>query len=75
MEKILYLAHTEADGTLSKAALETLSAALELTGQLAGAELAVGLIGADVQAAADHIAGCGAGAWCCLRVDVGVCVG
>jgi len=60
MEKILFLAHTEADGSLGKAALETLSAALELAGQLDGAQLTVGLMGADVQAAADAIASCGA---------------
>ncbi len=69
MEKILYLAHTEADGSLGKAALETLSAALELAGQLAGGEFAVGLIGADVQAAADRIAGCGAGAFLGVNGD------
>ncbi len=55
MESILVLAHTEADGTLAKPALEALSAALAL-----GGEVTVGLVGAAVQAAADHIAGCGA---------------
>ena len=58
MEKILYLAHTEADGTLGKAALETLGAAVELA--QSDASLTVGLIGEEVQAAADVIATCGA---------------
>ena len=61
MEKILYLAHTEPDGTLPKAALEALCAAADLSGALEGATLAVGLVGGEVQAGADTIAGCGAG--------------
>jgi electron transfer flavoprotein alpha subunit len=55
VEKILLLAHTEADGTLGKAALEALTAALAL-----GGELTVGLVGTATQAAADQIAGAGA---------------
>jgi electron transfer flavoprotein alpha subunit len=55
MEPILLLAHVEADGTLGKPALEALSAALAL-----GGELTVGLVGADAQAAADRIAGAAA---------------
>jgi len=54
-ETILLLAHTEADGSLSRLALETLAAAKSL-----GGALVVGLIGGDVQTAADSIAGCGA---------------
>ena len=60
MEKILFLAHTDANGLLPKVALETLSAALEIQKGLAGSTLAVGLIGENVQAAADQIATCGA---------------
>ena len=56
MEKILFLVHTEADGTLSKTVLETLSAAQALGGE----EWAVGIIGGDTQPAADQLAGCGA---------------
>ncbi|MBC17269.1 MAG: electron transfer flavoprotein subunit alpha [Desulfovibrio sp.] len=56
---VLYIAHTECDGTLSKVALESLSTAKKLADGL-GAELTVGLVGADVAAAADSIAGCGA---------------
>ncbi len=63
MEKVLCLIHTETDGTLGKAALVTLQAALELTAQLADTALAVGLVGEQVQAAADHIASCGAASW------------
>jgi electron transfer flavoprotein alpha subunit len=60
MEKILYIAHTEADYSLSKAALEALSGALELTAKLDGATLTVGLVGEDISSAANAIAGCGA---------------
>lgn len=56
---ILYLAHTEKNGTLHKSALETLTAAKALADGL-GVDLAAGLIGADVSAAADSVAGCGA---------------
>ncbi|TWT83281.1 Electron transfer flavoprotein domain protein [Planctomycetes bacterium CA13] len=60
MASILYVAHTEADGTLCKPALEALEAARQLKGSLGDATLTVGLIGHDVQAAADAIASCGA---------------
>ncbi len=63
MEKILYLAHTQDDGTLSGAALEALSAALEITAKLAGATLVAGLVGKDVTQAAAAIGGCGAAAF------------
>ena len=55
MESTLLLAHTEEDGTLAKAALEALSAALAL-----GGELTIGLVGHRVQAAADQVAATGA---------------
>ncbi len=55
MEKILLLAHTETDGALAKPALEALSAALSL-----GGELTIGLVGATVEPAAGQIAGAGA---------------
>lgn len=53
--KVLFLAHTEADGSLGKAASEALTAAKNL-----GGELVVGLYGAEVQQAADSVAACGA---------------
>jgi electron transfer flavoprotein alpha subunit len=56
VEKILLLAHTEADGTLGKPALEALTTALAL-----GGPLTVGLVGAVTQPAAAQIAGVGAG--------------
>ena len=56
MEPILFLAHTEADGTLVKNALEALSAAIAL-----GGPLTVGLVGSTVEAAARQIAASGAG--------------
>jgi electron transfer flavoprotein alpha subunit len=60
METILFLAHTEIDGSLGKAALETLTAARSLATGLAGSRLIAGLVGGDAQTAADQIAGCGA---------------
>ncbi len=61
METILFLAHTEADGSLSKAAREVLASAVALKAALPGASLSVGLVAAgDAQVAADSIAGCGA---------------
>lgn len=59
MSKILYIAHTEADGSLCKTALEALAAAKGVAEGLGG-ELHVALVGEDVKAAADSIAGCGA---------------
>lgn len=59
METILFLAHTEADGSLSKGAREALATAAGLSRGL-GAALAVGLWGESVQGAADAAAGCGA---------------
>ncbi len=56
METILLLAHTEADGTLAKSAREALHAAATLHQSLAGSKLVVGLVGEDVQAAANSIA-------------------
>ncbi|MGA2038066.1 MAG: electron transfer flavoprotein subunit alpha [Bryobacteraceae bacterium] len=55
MESILLLAHTEADGTLAKPALEALTAALAL-----GGELTMGLVGGAVEAAANVAAAAGA---------------
>jgi len=63
MEKILFVADVQADGSLPKIAREVLSGAVKLSGELDGATLTVGLIGGDVQAAADSIAGCGAAAF------------
>ena len=60
METILFLAFTEADGSLSKLALETLASAQSLAAALPGAKLLAGLVGATVQPAADSIATSGA---------------
>jgi len=57
MDTILFLGHTEPDGSLAKPALEALGAAIELAG---GAPWIAGLVGGEVQAAANSIAGCGA---------------
>ena len=55
----LFLAHTEADGTLAKSALEALAATIQLAASL-GTPLSVGLIGDNPGPAADSIASCGA---------------
>jgi electron transfer flavoprotein alpha subunit len=60
METILVLAHTEADGSLGKPALEALGAANSLHAALAGSSLVVGLVGETVRPAANQVAGCGA---------------
>lgn len=59
-EKILFLTHTEQDGTLSRPSREALQAAAGLGGRLEGSSLAVGLFGQAVQGAADAVADCGA---------------
>jgi electron transfer flavoprotein alpha subunit len=58
METILLLAHTEPDGSLAKSAREALRAARTLNQSLAGSSLVVGLVGENVQVAADSIAAC-----------------
>ncbi len=63
METFLVLAHAEPDGTLAKSARESLHAAAALHKSLAGSKLVVGLVGENVQAAADSIASCPATAW------------
>ena len=60
METILLLAHTEPDGLLAKAALESVTAAQALAGALGGATLVVGLVGEQVQPGANQVATCGA---------------
>lgn len=59
MESVLFLAHTNQDGSLPKIALETLGAARKVSKEL-GANLTVGLLGADVESAAGSISDCGA---------------
>jgi electron transfer flavoprotein alpha subunit len=61
METILFLSHTEDDGSLSRAALETLTGVVELHGQMAGSRFVAGFIGGDVSAAIVEASGCGAG--------------
>ena len=59
MEKVLFVAHTERDGSLPRVALEVLGGAVKLAADL-GASISVGLVGVDVKDAANVIAGCGA---------------
>lgn len=58
METILLLAHTESDGSLAKSAREALHTAATLHRALAGSPMIVGLVGENVQAAANSIAAC-----------------
>ena len=59
-KNILFLVHLDEGGkSLPKSAYDALGAAVELVGKT-GADLAVGLIGGEIAAAADAIAGCGA---------------
>ena len=60
MEKLLFLTTTTAEGGLSRASMEALQGAVQLTADLGDATLSIGLIGAQIQPAADAIAGCGA---------------
>lgn len=62
MDILLFAAQTEADNTLSKASLEALAAAQTVAKGLS-AKFVVGLIGQDIQAAADALASCGAEAF------------
>jgi electron transfer flavoprotein alpha subunit len=59
MEKILFLTHTQEDGSLPKVAFETLQLAIENAKALS-ANIIVGLIGKNAQAAANQMGGCGA---------------
>jgi electron transfer flavoprotein alpha subunit len=58
METILVLAHTEAGGSLAKSVREAMKAAGTLFKALPGSKLSIGLIGENVQAAANSIAAC-----------------
>jgi electron transfer flavoprotein alpha subunit len=58
METILVLAHTEPDGSLAKSAREALHGGRTLNKAIPGSTLVVGLVGENVQAAADSIAAC-----------------
>ena len=61
METILFLAHPEGDGRLARATLEALAATKALSESLNASEWSVGLVGENVQEAANSIAGCGTG--------------
>ncbi len=60
MENLLILLHTEADGSLAKPALETITAAQTLIGNFPETTFAVGLVGTRTSVAANLIAACGA---------------
>ena len=69
MEKILFLAHTQADGSLPAVAREALNAAVDLAHKLSGASLTVGLIGREITTAADSVAACGAAEFLAVAGD------
>ena len=69
MEKILFLAHTQADGSLPAVAREALNAAVDLAHKLSGASLTVGLIGREITTAADSVAACGAAEFLAVTGD------
>ena len=58
METVLLLSHTESDGSLARAARESLHAAAFLHKSLAGSKFVVGLVGENVQPAANSIGSC-----------------
>jgi electron transfer flavoprotein alpha subunit len=58
-DTVLYLAHTEADGSLARHALEALTAA-QTTAAILHAPLIVGLFGGETKSAARLIGSCGA---------------
>ncbi len=60
MEHVLFLAFTEADGSVARAALEALNQAKTVVDAIPGSTLAVGLIGKDTANAANQLAKCGA---------------
>ena len=62
METILYLAHTDDDGALPRAAREALTGAMTLRSQMADAAFVTGFVGGDVTAAVAAASGCGASA-------------
>jgi len=60
METILVLIHTDAHGTASTAALESISAAKELVKNLGQGSFQVGLIGENISHAVEQVSSCGA---------------
>lgn len=62
MENLLFLTHTESDGSLSRISLESLNAAICLRDEFEGSRLSIGLIGENVEPAAGTLGNCGAAA-------------
>lgn len=62
MERILFLAHTESDGSLHKSASETLAAVIEVASGL-GCPFDVAVFGENAATAIDAFGGCGAAAF------------
>lgn len=60
METLLYLAHTESDGSLGRAALEALRIARRLAAGLGSARFLCGLVGGSARGAAEKLARSGA---------------
>jgi electron transfer flavoprotein alpha subunit len=66
MKVIVFIATTEADGSLARPALEALTAAKCVADSVPGAQLVAGLIGEQTAAAANQIAACGAARFCAV---------
>lgn len=63
MERVLLVLHTEPDGALGKAALESISVARALALEVAAGEWAIGIVGARAIEAGHSIGNCGATRW------------
>src|SRR5512134_2892663 len=61
MESILLLLHTGEGGELPKLAMEALAVARKTACDINESTFSVGVVGGDIQPAANAIAGCGAG--------------
>jgi electron transfer flavoprotein alpha subunit len=57
-DTVLFLVHTDEDGALPRVALETLRAAADLARAVGGAPVVAGLVGGDVEAAAERLGAC-----------------
>lgn len=68
METILFLSHTEVDGSLAKGSLEALAGALEFQKRCSGS-LAVALFGKETSAASKALSGCGASRFLVVQGD------
>ncbi len=67
MEKILVLLHTESDGSICRAGLESLTASISIKTQLAGSEIVVGIVGNNAKSAVKMVGSCGANSFVAVQ--------